>query len=85
MTAILATVFFITSLGLAYLNQNVEVAPSLLESNTVEEPVVSAPVEEQIAVEEEMNFDLPPLPEAEGAAEPAASADDLPVVPEESN
>lgn len=81
-TGVMAALFFASSLGLAYLNQNVEVAPSLLDSPGVAEPAVSAPVEEQIAVEEELNFDLPPLPEAEEAA---ASAGDLPAVPEESN
>lgn len=36
-TAVLAVLFFATSMGLAYLNQNVDVAPSLLEKGIVQE------------------------------------------------
>lgn len=82
-TAVMAALFFATSLGLAYLNRNVEVAPSLLDKVSTDESVVIEPqaVTESLMIEED-TFDLPPLPEADSAAAPASSADELPVVPE---
>jgi len=74
-TAVAAALFFATSLGLAYVNRNVEVATSVLDQAAAETPVAlpdgAAPAP---AVEE--NFDLPLLPETEPDAvdEDAASA-----------
>ena len=78
-TAVMAALFFASSMGLAYLNRSVDVAPSLLDQTRSEEPALIAPAEEQFTIQEE-SFDLPPLPEAEIAEEPAA--DELPAVPE---
>lgn len=75
-TAVLATLFFCTSLTLAYLNRNVEVAPSLLDLS-VDEEIIE--VESQGIDGSEVIFDLPPLPES---GEEAA-ADELPVVIDE--
>ena len=70
-TAILATIFFATSLGLAYLaGQPVEDSGSLLEQAVEREGAVVAPIEGD-PVEE---VGLPVLPEI---------ADELPAVPEE--
>jgi preprotein translocase subunit SecG len=82
-TAVMAALFFATSLGLAYLNRNVEVAPSLLDKVSTKETVVIEPqaVTESLITEED-TFDLPPLPEEDSAAQPAPSADELPAVPE---
>jgi len=79
-TAIAATLFFVTSLGLAYLNRNVEVATSLLDEVVTEEgaAITAAPVDMRLNDE----FDLPPLPEAGENAEPEAAGETLPVVPE---
>ena len=74
-TAVLATLFFASSLGLAYLNNNRQVSTSMLDNVAVEEEAaVVAP-----AVSEEDEFDLPPLPES---AAPAEDDESLPVVPE---
>jgi preprotein translocase subunit SecG len=75
-TGVLATLFFCTSLTLAYLNRNIEVAPSLLDMS-VDEEIIE--VESQGIDGSEVIFDLPPLPESgEGAA-----ADEPPVVIDE--
>jgi preprotein translocase subunit SecG len=75
-TAVMAALFFATSLGLAYLNRNVEVAPSLLDKVSTKETLTES------LITEEDTFDLPPLPEEDSAAQPASSADELPAVPE---
>lgn len=82
-TAVMAALFFATSLGLAYLNRNIEVAPSLLDKIGAEEQVVidAQEVTESLKNNED-TFDLPPLPEADPVAEPESPADELPVVPE---
>ena len=82
-TAVMAALFFTTSLGLAYLNRNVEIAPSLLDKAVVEENIVTeinlnAPAEKDLSA----TFDLPPLPEAEEIADPSAIDSELPAVPE---
>jgi preprotein translocase subunit SecG len=59
-TAVAATLFFATSLGLAYVNRNIEVAGSLLDGTAVEEV---APASGLGAIEEDA-FELPLLPEA---------------------
>ena len=76
-TAVLAALFFASSLALAYLNSNQQVATSVLDSVVVEDEqevteVLPAPMEED-------SFDLPPMPES---AEPAEDEEELPVVPE---
>lgn len=69
-TAVLATLFFASSLGLAYLaGQPVEGPGSLLEA-PLEESIVAEPLESDIPGGE---LDLPPLP---------AVGDELPAVPE---
>ena len=82
-TAVMAALFFATSLGLAYLNRNVDIAPSLLDKAVVEENVVmeinlNAPAEKDLSA----TFDLPPLPEAEEIIESSAVQSELPAVPE---
>jgi len=74
-TAVMATLFFASSLALAYLNSNRQVATSVLDSVVVEEEVIEAAP----AASLEESFDLPPLPEA---AEPVEADDAVPVVPE---
>ncbi len=79
-TAVAAPLFFATSMGLAYLNRNIEVPTSLLDEPAVEESAVIevVPTEDGLDLE----FDLPPLPDAEEAAEPGLADDELPVIPE---
>jgi preprotein translocase subunit SecG len=79
-TAVLATLFFASSLLLAYMNSegNRNVATSILDEDVVLEE--SAAVE-MSGIGEVDEFDLPPLPEADDA-EGAADEDALPVVPE---
>ena len=82
-TAVMAALFFATSLGLAYLNRNVDVAPSLLDKVVVEENIaIEFGAEEASVGDSGATFDLPPLPETEEVAEPAAAESELPVVPE---
>ena len=70
-TAIAATAFFATSLGLAYVNRDVEVVESLLDSVSQEESA-AVPVTEDGSAGE---FELPALPELETeAVAPAAPA-----------
>jgi preprotein translocase subunit SecG len=76
-TAVLATLFFASSLLLAYMNSegNRNLPTSILDADvTVEESALS----EQSGVTEEDIFDLPPLPEAVGVDD----EDAFPVVPE---
>ena len=80
-TAIMAALFFATSLGLAYLNSNEQVVTSVLDT-VVEEEEIS---EVEPALLEEDAFDLPPLPDSAESAEPAdepEAEEELPVVPE---
>jgi preprotein translocase subunit SecG len=73
-TAVMATLFFASSLTLAYLNSNRQPTASLMD--------VTVEVEEEIASSatgEEIDFDLPPMPEA---TELAGEDDSLPVAPE---
>jgi preprotein translocase subunit SecG len=73
-TAVMATLFFASSLTLAYLNSNRQPTASLMD--------VTVEVEEEIAgsaTGEEIDFDLPPMPEA---TELAGEDDSLPVAPE---
>jgi preprotein translocase subunit SecG len=74
-TAVMATLFFATSLGLAYLNSNRQVVTSVLDVVEVEEGAAEvAP-----AASDADEFDLPPLPDAE---QPVDGDESLPVVPE---
>jgi preprotein translocase subunit SecG len=85
-TAVAAALFFATSLGLAYVNRNVEVATSVLDRAAVEVPadglgtgaVPATPLSED-------NFDLPLLPETEpdAAGEAEMTDGELPGVPAE--
>lgn len=79
-TAIAAALFFATSIGLAYLNRNVEVPTSLLDEPVVEEStaIELVPTEDTL----EMEFDLPLLPDGEEASDAGFADDELPVVPE---
>jgi preprotein translocase subunit SecG len=73
-TAVMATLFFASSLTLAYLNSNRQPTASLMD--------VTVEVEEEVAgsaTGEEIDFDLPPMPEA---TELAGEDDSLPVAPE---
>jgi len=82
-TAIMAALFFATSLGLAYLNRNVDVAPSLLEKAVVEENIaIEFGADDASLGDSAAAFDLPPMPESEEAAVPAAAESELPAVPE---
>ena len=74
-TAVMATLFFCSSLGLAYLNSNRQVATSILDTVVVEQEAGDAAP----AVIVEDSFDLPPLPEA---AMPAEADDSVPAVAE---
>ena len=75
-TAVMATLFFASSLALAYLNSNRQVATSVLDTPVVEEEEAAGSLP---AVDESDSLDLPPLPESNDAAE---LDDSLPVVPE---
>ena len=75
-TAVMAALFFATSLGLAYLNSNRQVVTSVLDVPVVEEEAVVTPT-----VSDVDEFDLPPLPEPEKSV-PAEVDESLPVVPE---
>lgn len=68
-TAMLATVFFLTSLSLAYMTKNVEGEKSLMEraQETPVEQVQSAPAETDAPVVPES--DVPAVPEADGSPE----------------
>jgi preprotein translocase subunit SecG len=70
-TAVMATLFFASSLTLAYLNGNRQPTASLMD--------VTVEVEGEVAgsaTGEEIEFDLPPLPESAG------EEDSLPFAPE---
>jgi preprotein translocase subunit SecG len=72
-TAVMATLFFASSLTLAYLNSNRQPTASLMDVVVIEEEAAGS------AVGDEIEFDLPPLPET---TEGAGDEDSLPVVPE---
>ncbi|MCP4000259.1 MAG: preprotein translocase subunit SecG [Gammaproteobacteria bacterium] len=82
-TAVMAALFFATSLLLAAMNSdgNRKVVTSILDEDAVVEEGISTEVPEVIEADE---FDLPPLPEATDSidAESTDSVDSLPVVPE---
>lgn len=69
-TAIAATLFFASSLALAYLNRDVEVSSSLLDA-VAEEQELPVVLPQQPAVSED-EFELPALPEVETDSLPAA-------------
>lgn len=74
-TAIAATAFFATSMGLAYLNRDVEVAGSLLETAPSAETTVAPLAPSGSGVSDD--FELPALPELETeAATDAASPEE---------
>ena len=66
-TAVMAALFFASSLTLAYMNSNRQVATSLLDTTLIDESSTTE------------SADLPPVPESEEAA---GAEDALPVVPE---
>ncbi len=73
-TAIAAALFFATSLGLAYLNRDVEVASSLLDTGTVEESLPALP--DTVSGAGEDDFELPALPEPETVVDDGEEAAD---------
>ena len=78
-TAVAATLFFMSSLALAYLNSSREPETSLLDEVAVEAEVID---EVGVASDELLDsLDLPPLDEFEPAVD-GLSDDTLPVVPE---
>ena len=79
-TAVAATLFFASSLGLAYLNGNREPATSLLDEVQVEAEVAQDSLPE-ISLPED-SLDLPPLPDAGETSDPLTLDDSLPEVPE---
>ena len=80
-TAVMAALFFATSMGLAYLNRNLDVAPSLLDQGVVQEEPASAVTLDPQAQQDEL-FELPPTPEGEveqpSGATPEGGADVAP-------
>ncbi|WP_455217891.1 preprotein translocase subunit SecG [Kaarinaea lacus] len=74
-TAMLATVFFLTSLSLAYMTKNVEVEKSLMERTQTPAPVEQVQTEMVPA-----DADAPVVPESDIPVAP--QADSNPVVPE---
>ena len=83
-TAVMAALFFATSLGLAYLNRNVDIAPSLLEKAVVEGNIITEFESDGLMLDESVAaFDLPPLPETDEGVDPAAAESELPVVSEQ--
>ena len=75
-TAVLAALFFATSIGLAYLNRSVDSAPSLLEQAAVVDLSAEDAMLVQPATGDEM-LELPALPvqEAQPDAVPVPEAD----------
>ena len=74
-TAIAAALFFGTSLTLAYLNRDIQVAPSLMDAGVTEERIEVMPAG-SVAVDQD-EFDLPSLPAAEDGYGPAEFAPDV--------
>jgi preprotein translocase subunit SecG len=66
-TAVMAALFFATSMGLAYLGQSVVVAPSLLDKGDAQEQSAEAAAVDSGTAQVEL--ELPPLPD--DAAAPA--------------
>ncbi len=79
-TAILATLFFATSLGLAYIASHHEGPKSIVDSVVEEQAPESTPVLQAPAPAEEQPADLPPADSGSEAAAPAMdqSQGDLP-------
>jgi preprotein translocase subunit SecG len=75
-TAVLATLFFATSMGLAYLNRNVDATPSLIEQAAVQEqlPADNAILVQPPATEEMLELPTLPTQGAQPAAVPAPEA-----------
>lgn len=75
-TAIAAALFFGTSLALAYLNRDIQVAPSLMDNAGVTEQRIEVMPAGSVAVDQG-EFDLPSLPAAENGYGPAEFAPDV--------
>jgi preprotein translocase subunit SecG len=71
-TAVAAALFFATSMGLAYLNRDVEVATSLLDAPVAEQAEPMAMPDAGSGTQDE--FELPALPDAKPDAEEGAGA-----------
>jgi preprotein translocase subunit SecG len=81
-TAVAATLFFMTSLGLAYLNSNRTPETSLLDELSIEAEAGEAVDENELLLDSIDSLDLPPLTDSGQAEERLNSEDMLPVVPE---
>ena len=79
-TAVAATLFFVSSLGLAFLNSSREPATSLLDDLATSPE--SAEITEVFLPNPDESLELPPLPDADLADESLISDDALPEVPE---
>ena len=73
-TAVLAALFFATSIGLAYLNRNVDAAPSLLEKAAVQDLSAEDTILVQPAASDEM-LELPALPVQETQPDAASTSE----------
>jgi len=82
-TAVAAALFFATSMGLAYVNRNVEVATSVLDTAPADAPLPGlAPTDEPPDGSAGTDsFELPPVPEPAAEAPPESA--EVPVVPAE--
>lgn len=73
-TAVLATIFFLTSLALAYMARDVSSAPdSVVERAAQQEPAVEMPAAQP--VEQEAAGDMPPPVQTESESAGSSSAD----------
>ncbi|MBT8422994.1 MAG: preprotein translocase subunit SecG [Gammaproteobacteria bacterium] len=82
-TAVAAALFFASSLGLAYLNRDVEVSNSLLDSAVTEELPADVVVMDSAA--DDADFELPALPDVEMMTQPESAGEaelELPPAPE---
>lgn len=80
-TAVAATLFFASSLALAYLNSNRTPETSLLDAVGDETAAVEASAED-LLLDSIDSLELPPLPEAGYQSQGAALEEDLPEIPE---
>lgn len=83
-TAVMAALFFATSMGLAYLNRGLDVAPSLLDKGVIQEMPASNTMQDQADSDELL--ELPPLPvDNAGPDKEQVSGGDADTVPDAAN